>query len=100
YEGNSITVITATDREVRLYENRFGPDTFPNTDTNAGGPSFITMEDFTPTGTEMMFVVSQAGDAGVTPLFDLDLATQPWNHIGEYKKGSSILASNLESDEV
>ncbi len=100
FEGNSITVITATEREVRLYENRFAPDTFPNSNTNEGGASFVTLHDFSPTAPQMTFVAARTDGENIAPLIDLDLSTLPWNQIGEYKQGSSILASNLENGEV
>ncbi|MFK7849295.1 MAG: hypothetical protein AB8G77_28665, partial [Rhodothermales bacterium] len=46
YENNPIVVINAAGEEVRLYNNRFGPATFPNSNSNADGLSFIVLEDF------------------------------------------------------
>lgn len=68
YSGNPASVLLAGGREVTLYENRFGPDTYPNSATNAGGPSFIVLSDFSEPGHEMTFVYRQEPDSGVEPL--------------------------------
>lgn len=74
FEGNSVTAITSSGAEVRLYENRFGPDTQPSSATNAGGPSFITLDDFSPLGVEMAFTYRRTDQAGISPMLDLHLA--------------------------
>ncbi len=45
WSGNNATVITQTDSLV-LYQNRFGPDTTPNTNSNSGAPSYFELYDF------------------------------------------------------
>lgn len=55
YEGNPVVVITSSGEEIRLYQNRFGPDTYPNSNTNAGGESFVTISNFSAPGPEMSF---------------------------------------------
>lgn len=75
YEGNSITVITAAEREVRLYENRFGPDTFPNSNTNEGGASFVTLQDFSPTAPQMTFVAARTEGESTAPLWETRLSS-------------------------
>lgn len=45
WSGNNATVITQTG-EITLYENRFGPDTTPNNNTNSGAPAFFELYDF------------------------------------------------------
>ena len=68
YEGNPVVVITRTGEEVRLYQNRFGTDTFPNSNTNAGGPSFVTIEDFSAQGASMGFTVRREAAEGIAPV--------------------------------
>ena len=68
FRDNPVTTITAAGQEIRFYENRFGPTTIPNSDSNEGGPSFITLEDFSAPGPEMTFVYRRAAEAGVSPL--------------------------------
>ncbi|MDX1430783.1 MAG: hypothetical protein R3282_10865, partial [Rhodothermales bacterium] len=46
FAGNPVTAITPSGRAVALYANRFGDDTFPNSRTNGGGPSFVSIQDF------------------------------------------------------
>ncbi len=67
YEGNPVSVLLGGGREVRLYENRFGPDTYPSSETNAGGPSFIVLEDFSAPAAVMSFVYRQEVQAGIEP---------------------------------
>lgn len=69
YEGNSVTAITSSGREVRLYENRFGLETQPSSATNAGGPSFITLEEFSPLGVEMTVTYRQVQEGAVQALY-------------------------------
>ena len=68
YEGNPVLVQLTGGREVRLYDNRFGPESFPSSETNAGGPSFIMLEAFTEPAAEMSFVFRQVEEAGIEPL--------------------------------
>lgn len=46
WKGNDFTVITASGREIVLYENRFGPDTRPSNHSHSGSPSFFELYDF------------------------------------------------------
>ncbi|MGA7306068.1 MAG: hypothetical protein WBW88_14410 [Rhodothermales bacterium] len=66
FEGNPITTITATG-EVTLYANRFGPDTYPNSDSNGGGPSFVVLDNFGPAANTMSLRYSRAGTT-ITPV--------------------------------
>ena len=68
YEGNPIVVITSTGDEVRLYQNRFGPDTFPNSNSNADGPSFVELTNFTLPGPVMSFDYGRASSTVNTPI--------------------------------
>ncbi len=65
---NPVRVITATNQEIRLYKNRLGPDTVPNSNTNEGGASFIVLEDFSAPGTEMTFVYRREAEGGIAPM--------------------------------
>ncbi len=65
YEGNPVRVITAGGREIRLYQNRFGPDTYPSTSTNDGGPSFLVLEGFSAPGPTMTFAFRREEAAGI-----------------------------------
>lgn len=67
YEGNPVLAITATGQEVRLYENRFGPTTHPDSRSNEGGESFITIESFSEAGAEMSFTYRLEGRSGISP---------------------------------
>ncbi len=82
FKDNPVTAITATGQLIRLYQNRFGPDTVPNSHTNAGGPSFIVLEDFSEPGPQMSFTSRREAEAGVAPLapfsgIELDRAFGP-----------------------
>lgn len=68
YEGNPATAITATGQQIQLYENRFGPDTFPSSDASEGGPSFVELSDFSASGALMSFLVGIGNsDLGISP---------------------------------
>lgn len=45
WSGNNSTVVTQTG-EIVLYENRFGPDTYPNNRSNSGALSFFELYNF------------------------------------------------------
>lgn len=84
YEGNPVSVENQVGQIIRLYQNRFGPDTYPNSNSNAGGPSFVTLADFSPPGPEMTFVYRQATEGGVAPVFSGTLR-------GPFGAGASLL---------
>lgn len=52
----------------RLYKNKFSPDTKPNTNTNTGANSLITMENFSQSGNRMGFSVTFGNDK-VKPVY-------------------------------
>ena len=56
YEGNPVVVITSSGEEISLYQNRFGTDTVPNSNTNAGGSSFVELRDFSRPGQKVTFI--------------------------------------------
>ena len=69
YEGNPATAITASGAQVQLYENRFGADTFPSSNSSDGGPSFVELTDFSASGDTMTFRVELGeATAGIAPL--------------------------------
>ena len=70
YEGNPAAVLLAGGREVRLYENRFGPGTYPSSVTNAGGPSFVVLEDFSEAAAVMEFTYRREAQHGIEPILD------------------------------
>lgn len=84
YEGNPVTVITQIGQEVRLYENRFGPDTYPSSATNEGGPSFIVLDAFSAPASEMTFTYRVEAEGGIAPAFT---GTLP----GPFETASSLL---------
>ena len=55
YEGNPVTVITSSGQEISLYQNRFASDTQPNSNSNAGGISFVSLGNFSLPGPSMTF---------------------------------------------
>ena len=69
---NPITTITAGGQEIRFYENRLGPETIPNSNSNEGGPSFIVLEDFSAPGAEMTFVYRLEGTPSITPVVSVE----------------------------
>ena len=53
WSGNNFTVITQGN-EIKLYQNEFTPETFPNTNSNSGAKTFVRFYDFSdnlPTAT-------------------------------------------------
>ena len=83
YEGNPIVVITGTGEELRLYENRFGPDTFPNSNSNADGPSFVELNNFTLPGPVMTFDYVRAASVH-TPVEGFPLPENASVPVGSY----------------
>lgn len=62
------------DNPSELFQNRFAKDTRPNTLTNTGANSLITIKDFSEIDNRMSFRI-EFGDSVVKPLFTLDLMT-------------------------
>ena len=62
------------DNPATLFENRFAKDTRPDTKTNTGANSLITIKDFSEIDNRISFRV-EFGDSVVKPLFTLDLLT-------------------------
>lgn len=76
------------DNPATLFENRFAKDTRPNTLTNTGANSLITIKDFSEISNRMNFKV-EFGDSVVKPLFSLDLMTNGG------AKGISVLTDDF-----
>ena len=70
YEGNPVIVITNTGEEISLYQNRFGSDTQPNSNSNAGGASFVELRDFTTPAPTMSFTYAR-GEADSIQVLDV-----------------------------
>ncbi|NWG29845.1 MAG: T9SS type A sorting domain-containing protein, partial [Ignavibacteriaceae bacterium] len=64
------------DNPATLFENRFAKDTRPNTLTNTGANSLITIKNFSEIDNRMSFSV-EFGDSVVKPLFSKDLPYLP-----------------------
>ena len=65
FEGNPVSVSLPSGRVIALYENRFGPDTYPNSETNGGGNSFLVLENFSVSGPIMSFSFRKDTDGAV-----------------------------------
>ena len=77
------------DNPATLFTNRFAKDTRPNTLTNTGANSLITIKDFSEIDNRMSFRV-EFGDSVVKPLFVQKLSiTGSNNSITSLTKGSS-----------
>ena len=55
FRDNPSSVALPSGLTISLYENRFGPDTTPDSRTNEGGSSFLTLENFSAFGSTMSF---------------------------------------------
>ena len=69
---NPITTITAGGQELRFYENRFGPETIPNSNSNEDGASFIVFEDFSAPAPVMTVVYRREGIASIAPAVSVE----------------------------
>ncbi len=84
YQGNPVLTRTASGRDVRLYENRFAPDTYPASSSNAGGASSVELFDFSVPG-EVMSVSFRRVSDGQTSLVSedrLDVAASTFARAG------------------
>ncbi|HBQ61907.1 MAG TPA: hypothetical protein DD671_20470 [Balneolaceae bacterium] len=71
WDGNDYRVILETGREVSFYDNRFGPDTRPNNDSNTGAKSFFELYDFSENLPAATFSIRAVETEGILfePLF-------------------------------
>ncbi len=95
YEDNPVVVINGAGEEIRLYENRFGVDTYPNSNTNAGGASFVEIADFTPPGASMAFTYSRPENELVTPVDGLPSVESASVPAGAYFKALPDVADGI-----
>jgi len=76
-----------------LYKNRFADDTRPNSNTNAGANSLITVSGFPASGNKMNFKITY-GDSLVKPIFSTKLQQVFSNNkLTAGQNGSSYLVS-------
>ena len=87
FEGNPVSSITATG-QVALYANRFGSDTYPNSNSNGGGPSFIVLDEFGPVSTSMALRYRRE-EGGATPI---EFSTPSLNMPFGFGSSVSVLA--------
>ncbi|MEO8232734.1 MAG: T9SS type A sorting domain-containing protein [Ignavibacteriota bacterium] len=59
--------------EAQLYKNKFSKDTRPNTNTNSGANSLISINDFSTISNKMSFKI-EYGDSVIKPLFVKNLS--------------------------
>ncbi|MDX1637122.1 MAG: T9SS type A sorting domain-containing protein, partial [Balneolaceae bacterium] len=64
WAGNDASVINTRGDTLQLYENKFGPDTRPNSRSNSGGGTLFELYDFSPLSPVMTFRAHRTG----TPL--------------------------------
>ncbi len=112
FADNPVTAITPDGNTVSLYANRFGSDTFPNSRSNAGGPSFVSIEDFSEPSPEMSFLIRWIDESGTEPLagWPLDLAAEARGPVKVVEDGGwlvncgegteRILVVGYESDDL
>jgi len=67
WNGNDASVITST-QTITLYENRFGPDTTPNNDSNSGAESQFELFDFSA---NLPIATFQIQETTASDLYDL-----------------------------
>ncbi len=77
YLGNPVVTITAAGAEVRLYQNRFGPDTYPSSAANDGGAGFVELSGFSVPGATMSVSFRTLSQYGLEPLATYDLDASP-----------------------
>lgn len=94
FRGNPVRVVTDRGETVRLYENRFGPDTRPSTANAGGGPSFIEISNFSESAREM------TAEVGLTPAAEMQ-TIRVWRGTrlsARFGTGSAVTARATPSD--
>ena len=71
YEGNPVRVVLPSGRDIRFYENQFGPATTPSSAANDGGESFISLKDFSLPGPSMTFTYQREAVHGLSLVSDV-----------------------------
>lgn len=84
FSDNPSSVALPSGLTISLYENRFGPDTTPDSRTNEGGSSFLTLEDFSASGPIMSFSFQKEAGEHVTDagMIALGTETTPESSVG------------------
>ncbi len=77
FEGNPVTVRTSSGQDIRLYSNRFAPDTIPASTNNLGGQTGWVLNDFSPVGPTMSFTVQRSNAGYLEPIHQFGF-TAPW----------------------
>lgn len=81
--------------ESKLYKNRFSGDTRPDTKTNTGANSLITIKDFSASANKMSFKV-EFGDSIIKPLFDFkSFSSNDALSLSSLIEDRSLLAANI-----
>ncbi len=91
WSGNDFTVITATGREIVLYENRFGDDTFPNNRSNTGSPTWFEFYDFSDNIAEATFRARHASTGDISQVYSRQLDAGPFRGSADTKTWPSTL---------
>jgi hypothetical protein len=68
WSGNDTRVITATNREIKLYQNRFGPDTTPAAKSNTGALASFELFDFSDNLPVARFSIRPAPSTTIIPV--------------------------------
>lgn len=105
WKGNNSSVITAEGDTLSLYQNRFGPSTHPNSNSNSGGATFLEFSEFSENSTVATFMAHRAGDSDIKKeLLAVDLlpderAYNPVNdpHLTAYPLGLTRYAAPPDS---
>ncbi len=89
WSGNNYRVILQSGQATSFYENRFGPDTRPNNNSNSGAPSFFEFHDFSgnlPTATFKVrpFELEKAPTLVSQARYKSDLIHNPTDQYGTY----------------
>jgi hypothetical protein len=70
FRDNPVAALTESG-EIALYTNRFSSDTWPNSNSNGGGPSFVVLEDFSDVSTTMTLTHRRESHDSVQPVESL-----------------------------
>ncbi len=84
FSDNPSSVALPSGLTISLYENRFGPYTTPDSRTNEGGSSFVTLDEFSASGPIMSFSFQKEAGEHVTDAGTNALGTEttPESSIG------------------
>ncbi|MDP2363467.1 MAG: hypothetical protein Q8M94_06820, partial [Ignavibacteria bacterium] len=75
--------------KAKLFKNKFAKDTRPDTKTNSGANSLITIKDFSSISNKMSFKI-EYGDSVIKPVFSTSIQTSSLNNnITFYENGTS-----------